>query len=89
MQDPGMLRPGHDVDQAAPQRMIQEVVILENLSKDLIHTLGKCSVPLGARQCSGSQIQSLIQQILDVSQRIKMAEEDVYRHQERKFRHEF
>jgi hypothetical protein len=76
-------RVDEDWDQAAPRRMMRELGLLENLARDLIHTLSKCSLPLGFRQSSGSQIHILIQQILEVNHRLKVAQEDVTQHQER------
>jgi hypothetical protein len=69
-------------DQAAPRRMMRELGLLENLAKDLIHTLSKCSLPLGFRQSSGSQIHTKIQKILEVNHELKVAEQDVTQHQE-------
>ena len=73
------------IGQGEPQRMIQEIRCLQNLTTDLIHTLGKCSLPLGFRQCTGSQIHQLIQKISAVSRRIKEAESDFHEHQERRY----
>eukprot|EP00291_Cryptomonas_curvata_P011983 CAMPEP_0172200806 /NCGR_PEP_ID=MMETSP1050-20130122/29573_1 /TAXON_ID=233186 /ORGANISM="Cryptomonas curvata, Strain CCAP979/52" /LENGTH=213 /DNA_ID=CAMNT_0012878231 /DNA_START=72 /DNA_END=710 /DNA_ORIENTATION=+ len=70
-------------DQAAPRRMMRELGLLQNLASDLIHTLSKCSLPLGFRQSSGSHIHTLIQKILEVNHELKVAEEDVSQHQER------
>jgi hypothetical protein len=70
-------------DHAAPRRMMRELGLLENLANDLIHTLSKCSLPLGYRQSSGSHIHTLIQKILEVNHDLKVAEEDVTQHQER------
>ena len=69
-------------DQAAPRRMMRELGLLQNLASDLIHTISKCSVPLGFRQSSGSHIHTLIHKILEVSHDLKVAEEDVTQHQE-------
>jgi hypothetical protein len=76
--------PDERIGQGEPRRMINELRTLESLSRDLIHTLGKCSLPHGFRQCTGSQIHKLIQQILAVSRRTKEAESDLNRHQEMK-----
>jgi hypothetical protein len=68
--------------QAAPRRMMRELGLLENLAKDLIHTLSKCSLPLGFRQSSGTQIHTIIQKMLEVNHELKVAQEDVTQHQE-------
>ena len=77
--------PGQELDQGAPRRMFQEVSSLEILSRELIRTLRKCSVPSDFRHCTGSQIRGLIQQIQNVSQNIKCIEPDVNQHQESTF----
>jgi hypothetical protein len=76
-------RDNEEWDQAAPRRMMRELGLLENLARDLIHTLGKCSLPLGFRQSTGSQIHTLIQKILEVNQKLKVAQGDVAQHQEK------